>query len=372
MTVLTAETLLALFLTEARERSAWSWTAADTGSSASLALVATVPSAVRAQLLVLAAEALAQFSTGTTSARYDSAWSPALGFLVAHLVEQRDLELDAEILSQVASHATAWPAWDWLDTPPYDPVLSRMASVLAGQPVPARLATELRQLRVRLAMEGAWDDDQRRRLASIDGLLASRPRRGFDPSDVWGESFNAWIEALEPTTAAAWWEVVDHAALARRSAPSRRWLVQAERGVARIGGGAYVQALTLWLPRVPVGLTRAQIERRQELLARYENRVSDDLPHALGESNRTRVRGLLWAAARCADPSIVAVLAASAARCYARVPLVGVGDAKLGHAAVRALSLRSGAAANQALIALVPVVDYQPGKRLIERMINRP
>ena len=200
---MTPEALLGLFLAEARGQSAWAWSSDAGEALATTQLVLAASAEVRGRIVLLAAEALAVPPDG---GRYDSAWSPALGFL-AERVLRSGAVLDGEQLARLVRFAGRWPAWDWLDTPPYDVVLDVVSQTLKGGPPAPDLATALRDLRIRLAVEGAWDGEGQARLQRIEGFL--RPRivhadAVLDPSDAWAVAVEAAIHDLDESRSHAW------------------------------------------------------------------------------------------------------------------------------------------------------------------------
>lgn len=361
------EALLGLFLAEARGQSAWSWSSDAGEALATTQLVLAASPDVRARLVLLAAEALAVPPDG---GRYDSAWTPALGFVVQLLLRQ-GTTLDGEQLARLVGFAAGWPAWDWMDTPPYDVVLDAVSAALRGVPPGPELASSLRDLRVRLAVEGSWDGPQEARLRRLAGLI--RPRlvhadAVLDPSDGWAVAVEAAIHDLGEERSRAWRELLTHAATARRSAPSARWLEVARERVDTTGPINLHRALSVWIPNVPLGLTRAQAEERLALRVRYETAGAEGLPLGMSDVNRVVVRGLLWSAGLVAEVPMLDLLQATAVRCYARVPGVGAADALLGNAAVRGLALSERGRARR--IALLEAVEAPRARRFIQRVLR--
>jgi len=365
----TPEALLGVFLAEARRQSAWAWSTESAESLAATQLLLSASADVRGRVVLLAAEALAVPPEG--SGRYDSAWSPALGFLVRTLL-QHGAALDPDQLARLVNFAARWPAWDWLDTPPYDVVLDAVSAHLRGQPPGPDLAASLRDLRVRLAVEGAWDAPQQLRLRRLDDLIRPRMLDAdalLDPSDRWAQGVEAAVVALDEGRSRAWRGLLAHASTARRSAPSTRWLEHAREHLDAVGPPVLHRALSVWLPAVPLGLTRAQAEERQTLRVTYRSADAESLPVGLGDANRHVVRGLVWTAGLVSEAPMLDLLQDFAVRCHARLPGVGAGDVLLGNAAVRALSLsRQGRARRQALL---DAVESPRARRFIERVLGR-
>lgn len=369
-----AQTLLALFLAEAREHSLWTWGADEARTLTGVQLTHAAAPATRARVVLLAAEALAVPDEG--SSRYDTAWSPALGFLIADLLPGIS-PWELGDLSALCASASRWPAWDWMDTPPYDAVLDVVARELDGAPPGAALAQALRDLRLRLAVEGAWDDAQRVRFARLDAILAgARTIAAFDPSEPWGEAANAWIVTRDASRIPAWEALIAHCATAVRSLPSARWREEAARLVAPIGPAELILGLSAWLPHVPMGLTRAQAEQRRTLAVRYQVGLTGGPPTGLSEENRVRVRGLCWACALLPEDTpapavarVVELLRGLATAGYARVPGVGPGDRLLANAAVRALGGLPGARGRRALLQLREAVAFERARSWIDRVL---
>lgn len=174
---MTPEALLSLFLAEARTASAWTWSGERGRELAASQMILASPPSVRLRVALLAAEALVQPDGG--SGRYDTAWSPALGYLVGLALDGGG-DLDEQTVVALLAQARAWPAWDWLDVPPYDTVLNAVETWLDGEEPDDAVREALGGLRGRLAREGSWDLEQLQRLKRVTRMMGQVVDDGED------------------------------------------------------------------------------------------------------------------------------------------------------------------------------------------------
>lgn len=224
-------------------------------------------------------------------------------------------------------------------------VLRQVAHARSERAFPPEVVRALRRLRTRL-VPATTTARARRRLRELEGLLGlgrHEPAGLPDPGEEWADLVRAELAALHttrPAAAAAWEALLAHAATARGTEPTGRWLTGAGRALVGVGAEAFTAALARWVPAVA---------RASEPLA---------------DRGAEQLRGLAWCCRLLDDPALDALLGELGAAAYTKLPRFGPRSAKLGNACVRVLAARPGDAPVAELARLRARLSYARARRL--------
>jgi hypothetical protein len=130
--------------------------------------------------------------------------------------------------------------------------------------------------------------------------------------DIWADTALKELYALDSRTKTAWAEVLSHCSAAEGSAPSSKWLSEADKYIDTIGNLNFFIKLSHWFPLV---------EKSQ-----------------LTSANAAILKGLIWLCSKSEDPEVARVLAALASSSYKKTSGSGAKAIKIGNACIWALA----------------------------------
>jgi hypothetical protein len=183
-----------------------------------------------------------------------------------------------------------------------------------------------------------------RRSAAILTELVGGNAPLIDEDDDWGR-------AAAPTAGAhpAWRPLLEHAATATASKPSRRWLATAETLVGDLGPEEFAELMTELL-----GALDAPPSGEMRRGAGIGALVGlDHVPRAVPtERNATTLRGLVWACSIAGGQQIARLVAAAAHACGRKIPDVGARSPRVVNACLWSLAAMQDEAGAEHLVAL--------------------
>lgn len=142
--------------------------------------------------------------------------------------------------------------------------------------------------------------------------------------DLWADAALKELYALDSRSKAAWSELLAHCLQARGTAPSQKWLSEANEFIHAIGSMNFYIKLLHWFPVAGKSLSSTRHD-------------SAPLP-----ANADILRGLVWLCSQSDDAEIAHVLTDLALSSYKKSPGPRSGAAKVGNACLWALANMSG------------------------------
>lgn len=146
--------------------------------------------------------------------------------------------------------------------------------------------------------------------------------------DAWSDAALSDFENLEASEKSHWLELLNACAKASGSAPTAKWLKNAEALVNEIGFTQFRQAVLKWFPLVDKPRTQ-----RIEQWSEYE----PDPNNLIEPINADVLKGLVWLCAQKEDKEVARALTVLALSAYRKVPVIGPRCARVGNACVWAL-----------------------------------
>ena len=201
-------------------------------------------------------------------------------------------------------------------------VIQVLADYLKTNELTPRLTERVERLVKAMDGDRMSVEDQRR-LLRLNELIGKRIiRLPLVTGDIWANVALTDIRGCPKEQQTAWAELLLHCLRATGSAPSKKWMKEAEAKLKEIGVGAYAAAVLRWFPLV---------DRPRPTGPRGE---SGEVPLP---ANADLLKGLAWISSRFPQPEIARALAALALSAYRRLPGSGPRASKVGNACFWAL-----------------------------------
>lgn len=183
------------------------------------------------------------------------------------------------------------------------------------------------------------------------------------PHEWWTDALNSDLSSCDAVQQQKWTDLLTHAAMAKSSRPSAKWLSTAQQCVEAIGAEQVCQALMRWLPLV----SRARTIR--ELGPYVGDKGGGN--QGMNQENATCLRGLLWLTPLLPEQKDLArVIVGVTLSAYKKVPGIGPRAPKVGNAAVYALSQIASRDAVGQLAMLKVQVKFGTAQKEIEKAFN--
>lgn len=178
------------------------------------------------------------------------------------------------------------------------------------------------------------------------------------PGETWSDAVNEDFSRMSAEQRAKWIALFAHALTANASRPTKKWLKTAAELTEAIRGEEVRTAFERWLPLVAQGGMVRKIG-----MATDDPRTSVDLMH---DENATCLKGVSWMIQTLPDPDpLVRHVTSVALSAYKKLPNIGPRCAKVGNAAVYALSaIGSTAAVGQLAVLKVRVKTVSAQKEI--------
>lgn len=325
--------------------------------------------AAKARLLLAGAGLLQDGSSVLAAIRSmnvsDSRWriAHALKQIISALLRP-ELPLDAGAVSALLQLAANNDGISWIRLP-YAGVIRAAERFASRQSLTSDHRHFLSGLREFLAKR---NDAESRKIANrIDVLLRdpansfSPPAIAIDPGEPWADAAIALRLALSPEWRNAWDAILAHAASARTSSPSKKWLTTAQSLIDNFGLAEYVSMLQSCLPLV------GQPGPGREVMS-ILGTVNE--PTALSPHNADLLKGIVWTAAVLTDPAIPALLGDVAEVCFKKIPNIGARCPKVANACLTALSLIPGPAAVAQITRIQSKAKKASARKIVERALT--
>ncbi len=266
--------------------------------------------------------------------------------------------LSEDEVVHLIEHAGPLVDWTWFSAVPVGALLTQLERRAGEQPLTDREKESLDELRE--LMRGWRGTAEVRKCVGRIELLqkGSEAVVPLLPGDEWTDRAIAFVEGLPVSARDGWSDLLEHSRTATGSKPSARWLKHGRELIDSIGPVETRESLLEWFPlvRKPVDAGTGAHYRARPLFFREEN--SDVM------------KGLLWVAAVIADDALVRTIGDVAERCLKKMPNVGAVSAKMGNAAIVALSHCEEREAIAQLTRFAGSVKYTAGKRLIDTALT--
>lgn len=179
----------------------------------------------------------------------------------------------------------------------------------------------------------------------------------LEPGEPWAERALEQICTLSAEKIEMWRLLIEHAATANGSKPSRRWSKNAAALVDAIGRDEVTRRLSDWL-----GL----VERPRS----PDDTIIPGSPHFYLPHHAEILKGLCWVAAGLSGDALAGSVGRTALACFKKIPGEGMRQQKVGNAAVYALGQISGRASLGQLAMLRIKVKYGQAQKQIEKALD--
>ncbi len=273
-------------------------------------------------------------------------------WLAEELLRKRPT-LDPEALADLGEAAIELPD-DRFDRGAPNPLVSALVWGLDVEP-PDRLVAAARSLSNRLLMRDYAE--QRRRGARLAGAIEPGPDDGLPlATEPWASTVRDDVAASGQTE--GWATLLEHASKAGgKSKPSARWAKQAAAMVEALGVDHVRDRFGAWLEVAPVGPKMG--------LTHWVDAVG------MMEANHDILKGLIWASASFADPTVAAAVGRHALRCYRKIPDHGPASPALGNGCAYALADMPEGLGVAHLSRLVGKVRYGSARKVLDKALDR-
>lgn len=211
----------------------------------------------------------------------------------------------------------------------------------------------------------------RQALKSIRSESSDIDRRHWlIPGEIWADRIHGETAEMDEDQRSAWYDLIQHAAAANASKPSKQWRKQAASLIDAIGENEPQSRLHRWLSAVGKGYSVTFIAP-----AGYEAYAKNGEMH---DSNATVLRGLVWLLTQAPNRDSPRVIADLLLVALKRIPGIGPRSVKLANACTWALNQLATAedqAIQQAVLSqlarLRTRVTYKPAARGVEQALEQ-
>ncbi len=201
-------------------------------------------------------------------------------------------------------------------------------------------------------------------------------RNCIDLGEPWADAAHQDLQTYTDSQLTGWHTLVRHCIDTKRTKPSKQWLTIAGQLSETIGDDALQASLLSWFPLLKENRTRFEDHDEEEVTEYYEAFGDTDAAYYLGthtfsENNISLLKGLIWSASRYDTADMSRTLRQVAQAMYKKVWGIGMRNAKLGNAALHALSLMSDDTGVKEIAILRATIKYNPALVNINRIFDR-
>jgi hypothetical protein len=280
---------------------------------------------------------------------------------------QLDYRVD-DLRRAVTTLAGYEDTWTWRF--PIQMFLRSVERWVAGNGMPAELQVALG----RLAEQGrskATQADERKSLALLHAILRIEDEQTppFDDADDWGYAVGQVWEQLDQEERANWRGLLNHAATASGTKPTKPWVTGATERIGMIGR-AESQEIVVTCLRLLRSPARPALTDEDQTVRLYANRAA--MPTSVPTvGNGDILKGLGWFCALFDDPVVASAAGDAAEACFKKLSGIGPRAAKVGNACVYALGAMPGMHGTAQLQRLRQRVKQAPAIKLIDETLNQ-
>jgi hypothetical protein len=239
------------------------------------------------------------------------------------------------LLGLLAASGATWGSWF-----PIQSVIKSVERWVTEHGIAAGVRSELERLE-HAGQNAVIYADERKALLLIEAMLAGPAPNDapFDPNDDWGYAALHHYTQLDIPEQASWRALLDYAATANGSKPTKPWLKRASERLDGVGRERSQTILCTCLGFMGALARPAP----SELPSSRIDMMGDVIPTSLlTERNGTLLKGLAWCCSPFADPVTATAVADAAEACFKKIPSVGARSTKAGNACLYALGAMPG------------------------------
>lgn len=237
-------------------------------------------------------------------------------------------------------------------------IIGRAEDYIARHGATPELAAALRRMRDKYDHPEALAETKKR-LARIKAALGESKRELFDPHDAWAKLALESLDSFDEEQRRAWDALLQHAAAAKSSKPSKKWATTAGELIEPIGFTTLHGHFARWVTGVGKPGNRPFPAGWPE---------SQKLP--LDDRNADILRGLVWFFAGMSEGEYARTIGDLAERCLKKIPDVGALSAKVGNACLYTLSTMEGTDAVAQLSRLKTKAKKPSVRKLIDKSLD--
>ena len=244
---------------------------------------------------------------------------------------------------------------------PLNAILGAIERYVSQRRLSQSVADKLEELRVALDRSATLYAAGRNAVERINRLLDGQPTRHLQPGEPWADVALEDLASMSESNRAAWNDLLQFAATATSSRPTKRWRRSARAKVSFVGQPELTDRLVDWFSRVGAGSEKYRHFRRE---------CPVDPLQKVVEKNATLLKGLAWCAIEAPSPPLCQSLARMAEQCFKKIPNYGPLSHKLGNACIVALATFG----QQGVIQLAQLrqrVRYASAERTLEKALHQ-
>ncbi len=207
-------------------------------------------------------------------------------------------------------------------------IIKIVSDYLKDNPLSDPLRKKLNEL-IRIIEKSQPNIEDRRRVLRLKDLLGETEiSLPITSVDVWAAAALQEIKILPAEKQSAWAELLLHCLRASGSAPSSKWMKDADRFVDSLERPEFFAALRRWFPLVNEYRPRTAIPLPGQ---------NPDWNWVLDPANNDVLKGLVWLSSKSDSAETARALTTLAVSAYRKIPQVGPRAAKVGNACFWAL-----------------------------------
>ncbi|HEX3355673.1 MAG TPA: DUF4132 domain-containing protein [Tepidisphaeraceae bacterium] len=251
---------------------------------------------------------------------------------IASAIFRKTLPYEIPVLSSILLMAASGEPGSLFYMVPYAALLNSVRNRFKNQPYPTEIQQSLRSLRNYMTSQKGYPGFQEF-IDSIDEMLngpTPAATVNIAPGEAWADAAIADLAAMPPAQRTAFSALLQYAATADGSKPSKKWLTRADELIAPIGHNAFEKHLARWLPLVE--------KPRNQQIPFTETRYIPNPNHLIIKEHAQLLKGLAWSCASSKNPLIAQSLADATLASFKKVPNLGPRCMILGNACLFSLT----------------------------------
>ena len=239
-------------------------------------------------------------------------------------------------------------------------LVNQIKHYLGRKSMTPQLHTALTRLVERMKT-GEGSHQIRQYLHALEKLVEAESSLPLTPGEAWADQTIADVRAMPAAVQHQWIDLLNHLQSANGSAPSGKWLKQAQQLLEPVGADIFRAHILRWLPLVEKPRTAEAVRTAYDWRA--------NINEMMIETNVDVLRGVVWLCAAREDGEVARALTQVALTSYRKVPGVGPRCVRLGNACVWALGNMPGREGIYQLALLQLRVKFGSAQKAIEKAL---
>jgi hypothetical protein len=240
---------------------------------------------------------------------------------------------------------------------PFDLLLRVANEFRKERPLPLEICNSIKGIIELLNAPNHYSSaDENRLRVALNELLTAPKATPLDPAEEWAKEAAEEISKVPAELRFPWESLIQHAAAATGTQPTKSWLAKAETALSNVGNDEFASRTARWFAAVSAPKPKDAME--------YFGKSP------MREMNADILKGLAWISGLTQSEQVAGAVGELAVKCFAKVSGYGAFNTKVGNACLHTLEHLPGLQPIAHLSRLRLKVKTRPGQAAVQAAIN--